>query len=376
MSERLPDVDVAVVGAGIVGLASAAALVCAGRSVLVLERNDAIALETTTRNSEVIHAGIYYPKDSLKATLCVAGRHALYQRCEERGIAHRRLGKLIVASSPDELELLGELAARGTANGVEALEVIDRAQTLRLEPDLEVFGSLISPVTGIVDAHALAVSYQAEAEAGGAVVALGHCVESLAQRAGFWSLEVRTPSGELQSLSSSAVVNAAGLQGDRIAGLAGIDLDACDYRLHFCKGDYFALAPSAPLRLSRLVYPVPAGAGLGVHATLDLGGRLRFGPDVQYVDQPSYVVDAAKAEDFARAARSYLPQMRAEWLSPDYAGVRPKLSGPAEPFRDFVIEEESDAGCPGLVNCLGVESPGLTAAPAIAERVVGLLASL
>jgi L-2-hydroxyglutarate oxidase LhgO len=172
------------------------------------------------------------------------------------------------------------------------------------------------------------------------------------------------------------VVNAAGLQGDRIAQLAGIDLDARDYRLHLCKGDYFALAPSAPLRLSHLVYPVPAGAGLGVHATLDLGGRVRFGPDAHYVDQPSYVVDAAKAEEFARAVRRYLPEMRAEWLSPDYAGVRPKLSGPAEPFRDFVIEEESDAGCPGLVNCLGVESPGLTAAPAIAERVVGLLASL
>jgi L-2-hydroxyglutarate oxidase LhgO len=372
----LPDIDVAVVGGGIVGLASAAALVRAGKSVLVLERNAAVALETTSRNSEVVHAGIYYPEGSLKARLCVAGRRALYQRCAERGIAHRRLGKLIVATSDAEAGLLEDLRGRGAANGVEDLELLDRAGVLALEPQLNAVAGLHSPVSGIVDAHAFARSYQAEAEAGGAVVALSHRVTELSLTAGAWRLGALGPNGDAQTLRCAAVVNAAGLESDRMAALAGMDVDAVGYRLRLCKGDYFALAAGAPLRLQRLVYPVPAGAGLGVHATLDLGGRVRFGPDATYVDDVSLGVDASKAADFAEAIRRYLPSMQAEWLTPDYAGVRPKLSGPGEAFRDFVICEESAAGLPGLVNCIGIESPGLTAAPAIGERVASLLASI
>jgi L-2-hydroxyglutarate oxidase LhgO len=376
VSENLRDIDVAVVGAGVVGLAAAAALASAGRSVLILERNDAIALETTTRNSEVIHAGIYYPKDSLKAQLCVSGRRALVQRCAERGIPHRLLGKLIVATNPEELELLDDLQTRGIANDVEQLELVNRDEALRLEPSLSVVGALSSPVSGIVDGHSLSLSYQAEAEAGGAVVALGHRVETLALNAGLWSLEVSTPDGERQTLRSAAVVNAAGLAGDRIAELAGIDLDASGYRLRLCKGDYFSLSAGVPLRFSHLVYPVPAGPGLGIHATVDLGGRIRFGPDAHYVDDLDYAVEAAKASDFAEAIRRYVPSMQSDWLAPDYAGIRPKLSGPGEAFRDFVIAEESGRGCPGLVNCIGIESPGLTASPAIGQRVAELLASL
>lgn len=372
----LPDIDVAVIGAGIVGLASAAALTGSGKSVLVLERNEAVALETTSRNSEIVHAGIYYPKDSLKAQLCVAGRRALYQRCAERRIPHRRLGKLIVATHDTEVELLADLQVRGARNGVEGLELIGRAEILALEPDLRAVAGLASPASGIIDAHAFASSYQAEAEAGGAVVALRHTVTSLSHRGDAWQLEARGPHGETQSLRCAALVNAAGLASDRVAELAGMDVDAAGYRLHLCKGDYFALRPGAPLHFGRLVYPVPAGAGLGVHTTLDLGGRVRFGPDAIYVDEVSYGVDASKAEHFARAIRRYAPRMQPEWLTPDYAGVRPKLSGPGDPFRDFVIREESAAGLPGLVNCIGIESPGLTAAPAIAERVADLLASL
>lgn len=371
-----PDFDVAVVGAGVVGLAAAASLARRGRSVALLERNDGIAREITARNSEVIHAGIYYPSRSLKAELCCRGREEVYERCAARGIRHRRVGKLIVASCEGELATLEETLARGRANGVPGLEMIDAGRVRSVEPRVRAVAALLSPETGIVDAHAFALSFLAEAEAHGAVLALRTEVVAVEQRPGGWRVTALVPSGERQSLQCGAVVNAAGLASDRVAALAGMDPDACGYRLHFCKGDYFSLAPSAPISLSHLVYPVPAAAGLGIHATLDLGGRLRFGPDTEYVDQIAYCVDPAKGELFADAVRRYLPEIESHWLSPDYAGVRPKLAGPGEGFRDFVVAEESDAGLPGLVNCIGIESPGLTAAPAIGERVAALVASL
>jgi L-2-hydroxyglutarate oxidase LhgO len=371
-----PDFDVAVVGAGIVGLAAAAALARRGRSVIVLERNDGIAREITARNSEVIHAGIYYPADSLKAELCCKGREALYQRCAEQGVAHRRLGKLIVASGDSELATLEGLFAQGSANGVPGLQMIDADQLHRMEPQVKARVALLSPETGIVDAHALALSFLAEAEAHGAVLALRTEVIEIERRPGGWRVHARVPSGDREGLGCAAVVNAAGLAADRVAELAGLDVDTCGYRLHPCKGDYFSLAPGAPISLSHLVYPVPVAAGLGVHATLDLGGRTRFGPDAEYVEEIAYEVDPAKAEVFAEAVRRYLPAVETDWLSPDYAGVRPKLAAPGESFRDFAVAEESEAGLPGLVSCIGIESPGLTAAPAIGERVAELLASL
>lgn len=370
------DADVLVIGGGAVGLASAAALARAGRSVVVLERGDAIARETSTRNSEVIHAGIYYPRDSLKATLCVAGRRALYERCERLGIPHRRTGKLIVATDDAERATLETLAERGRENGVEGLRTIDAAEVRRLEPDVAAVAALVSPETGIVDAHALCLSYLAEAEAHGALLVLNTEVTEIEPRAHGYRATTRDAAGESGALDCGAVVNAAGLHADAVAEFAGLDVAARGYRIHPCKGDYFALAASAPLRASQLLYPVPTGAGLGVHVTLDLGGRIRFGPDAEYVDEPHYRIDPAKAGDFARAARRYLPAIREDWLTPDFAGVRPKLSGPGEPPRDFVVCEESDAGLPGFVNLIGIESPGLTASSAIAERVVDLLAGL
>jgi L-2-hydroxyglutarate oxidase LhgO len=373
---RLVDCDIVVIGAGVVGLAVAASLARAGRSVVIVERNDAIALETTSRNSEVIHAGIYYPADSLKAELCREGREALYVRCEEQGIGCQKLGKIIVATQEDELETLEKLLVTATENGAPGLELLDSAQVQRLEPKVSAAGALLSPATGIVDAHGLSLSYLAEAEAHAAVLVLNSEVTGLRLHAGLWETEVRSEEGESHKVISAAVVNAAGLASDRIAELAGVKIDQQGYRLHFCKGDYFSLAPGASVRVSHLIYPVPVQAGLGVHATLDLGGRIRFGPDTEYIPEIRYDVDPAKGEAFAKAASRYLPAVEAGMLSPDYAGVRPKLAAEGEGFRDFVVSEESALQLPGLVNCIGIESPGLTASSAIGRRVRDLLASV
>jgi L-2-hydroxyglutarate oxidase LhgO len=368
--------SVAVVGAGVVGLAAAAALARAGRFVVVLERHDGIAREITSRNSQVVHAGLYYPAGSRKAVLCVEGRELLYARCAEQGIAHRRLGKLVVATNEDEVAMLERIRVLGTGNGAPGLELVDAAEVRHLEPAVRAVAALCSPASGIVDAHAFALSFAAEAEAHGAIIALEAELVGLEPLGERHRLAVRRRGGDLETLVCDAVVNAAGLGAERVAQLAGIDTRARGWRIYPCKGDYFALAPGAPLRFSRLVYPVPAGAGLGIHVTLDLGGRIRFGPDAEYVDAQTYQVDARKADRFADAVRRYVPSLEATWLSPDQAGLRPKLSGPGEGFRDFVIEEESARGLPGLVNLIGIESPGLTAAPAIARQVCQLLAGL
>jgi L-2-hydroxyglutarate oxidase LhgO len=370
------DVDVIVVGAGAVGLATAAALARCQRSVIVIEKNSGIGQETTARNSEVIHAGIYYPEGSLKAELCVAGREALYARCDQQKIPHRRLGKLIVAADADEVEILETLRVRGTANGVPDLEIVGSRDVSRLEPEVRAVAALVSPVSGIIDSRALSLSYLAEAESLGATLALRTEVVEIEPLPSGYCIRARDADGESSRLECAALVNAAGLGCDALAGLAGFDLDACGYRLHLCKGDYFGLATGSGLKVSRLVYPVPAGSGLGIHVTLDLEGRMRLGPDTEYIDAVRYEVDPSKGEAFARAARRYLPRLDADWLAPDFAGVRPKLAGPGESFRDFVIREESEAGLPGFVNLIGIESPGLTAAPAIADRVVELLAGL
>ncbi len=379
-----PECDVLVIGAGVVGLACAAALARAGRSVVVVERHDGFGRETTSRNSQVLHAGLYYPSNSWKARLCVAGSRALYVRCRREGIPHRRIGKLVVATAPAEIAALERLHALGSENGAPDLALLDADSVRRMEPSVRAIAALHSPATGIIDAHALCLSFAAEAEAHGAALALGREVVAVEPAQPGFRVVAQDAHGGRESLGAAAVVNAAGLASDHIAALAGIDVDARGLRQHPCKGDYFALAPGAPLRFERLVYPVPAGAaaepssspGLGVHVTLDLGGRVRFGPDAEYVDRIDYAVDPGKAEHFASAAQRYLPTLRAEWLTPDQAGIRPKLAGPGHAFRDFAIEEESANGMPGFVNLIGIESPGLTASPAIAERVVALLAGL
>jgi L-2-hydroxyglutarate oxidase LhgO len=373
MGEVAGEVGAVVIGAGVVGLACAAALAHGARDVLVVERHGRIAHETTSRNSGVIHAGLYYPTGSLKAELCVAGREMLYARCAERGIAHRRTGKLVVASAEHEEPALESLRAKGTANGVPGLRLIDAREVRALEPRVAARAALLVPVTGIVDPEELAASYQAELESLGGRVLLHGEVSALELRPDGWRIELTTPSGERESLRAARVVNAAGLSADRIAALAGIDVDAARYRQHPCKGDYFSIAPSAGHLADRLIYPVPHGPGLGVHLTVDLGGRYRLGPDAHYVDRIHYDVDPAKGPAFAELARRFLPELEAAQIAPDYAGMRPKLAGPGEDFRDFVIAEESARGLPGLVNLIGIESPGLTSAGAIAARVLRLL---
>jgi len=373
MSERgrLPEAgfDVVVVGAGVVGLAIAASLSRSDRSVLILERDVGIGRGITSRNSEVIHAGLYYPAESLKAELCVRGREALYAYCEKRGVGHRRLGKLVVATRSEEESAVEEILARGRANGVEGLELIDAAEIKRLEPEVRGRLALNSPNTGIVDGQALCLSLLAEAESKGAILALGANVVGLVERSHGWQIEITREGGEREQIDAGLVVDAAGLDSDRIAEMAGLDIDAIGWRQHPCKGDYFVLGPGVKVDIDRLIYPVPQQAGLGIHATLDLAGRLRFGPDVEYVDAIDFDVDPNKAELFREAASSYLPALANAELLPDYAGIRPKLAAKGEPFRDFVIEETSARGKPGFIACVGIESPGLTASLAIAERI-------
>ena len=368
----MKDVEVVVVGAGVVGLAVAASWARKGHSVLVLESRSGIAQGVTSRNSEVVHAGLYYPTGTLKAKLCVEGRERLYAYCEARQVGHRKTGKLIVATGSSEVSQLAAIEAQGRANGVSGLTELDRAQVAKMEPHLACEAALLSSETGIVDAHALSLSLQAELESHGGQLLAWHEVVAFERVPDRWRVEVRHQ-GEVQSVRCGVVINAAGLDSDRVAARAGMDVDAVGYRIHPCKGDYFSLAPSAPIELSRLVYPVPAEAGLGIHATLDLAGRIRFGPDAEYVEELDFEVDARKVDVFTEAIQRYLPRVQPEWLSPDYAGIRPKLARPGEAFRDFVVVEESENGLPGLINCVGIESPGLTAALAIGEYTLGLV---
>jgi D-amino-acid oxidase len=371
--------DVLVIGAGVIGLAIAARLARPRRSVLILEAEPGIARGITSRNSEVIHAGIYYPAGSLKARTCVEGRRRLYAWCAEHRVAHRRLGKWIVASDPAEDAILDDLLERGRANGVEGLVRVDARRLACEEPYLRVDGAIESPETGIVDAHGFCLSLLAEAESRGAVLAPGRRVTALDRTGSGWRAEVQGD-GTRETIGASRVIDAAGLAADEVATLAGLDVDALGWRQHPCKGDYFALGPGqrTPGRSpSRLIYPVPQQAGLGIHATLDLAGRVRFGPDAEYVPRsvPSdraFLVDPDKADGFVTAIQRYLPEIAGARLVPDYAGIRPKLSAPGQGFRDFVVEECSAQGAPGFVACVGIESPGLTASLAIAEHVAAL----
>ncbi|MGQ3002193.1 MAG: NAD(P)/FAD-dependent oxidoreductase [Hydrogenophaga sp.] len=371
MSAAIEQVDALVVGAGVVGLAVARALALAGREVMVLEREADIGTGTSSRNSEVIHAGIYYPAGSLKAQLCVQGKHALYAYCAERGIAHRRCGKLIVANTASQLAALPSIIEKARANGVHDLRLLNREQARELEPELECLGAVHSPSTGIVDSHGLMLSLQGDLEhAGGMVVCHAQVDHLAATDAG---IDVQTVDGT--RLRARTVINAAGLGACdlalRIRGLAADHVP----RAWFAKGNYFTLSGRSPFE--HLIYPAPEPdkhlAGLGVHLTLDLGGQAKFGPDVQWVDRADDLqVDPARGEAFYAEVRRYWPGLPDGALQPGYAGMRPKISGPHEPAADFVIQGPAVHGVPGLVNLFGIESPGLTSCLAIADQVVAL----
>jgi L-2-hydroxyglutarate oxidase LhgO len=369
------DFDAAVVGAGVVGLAVAAELAGRGLSVCVLERHEAAGRETSSRNSEVIHSGIYYPTDSLKARLCLEGSALLYEFCEANGIPVRRLGKLVVAVTAEEVLELELLERRGTANGVEGLRIIDGAETSALEPRVRAVSALLVPSTGILDSHELVKSLEGHALARGAVLSYRCAVEEIDWTGRGYRLGVVNPAGR-ERFEAAVLVNAAGLESDGIARLAGVGA----YRLHLCKGEYFALRRSAGRGIRGLVYPVPAAhlTGLGIHVTPDLAGRVRLGPDETYVERESATleVDSSKARGFAESAARFLPGLTVEDLTPDTAGFRPKLQGPGEAFRDFIVREESAAGRPGLINLVGIESPGLTSCLALAKDVALMISTI
>ncbi len=363
-------IENAVIGAGVIGLAVARALALGGREVVVLEAADAIGTGISSRNSEVIHAGIYYPQASLKARLCVAGKQALYRYCESRGVACERVGKLIVATDESEVGALDELRQKGAGNGVDDLELMSAAAARALEPALACAGALLSPSTGIVDSHGLMLAYQGDAEARGAVIALRSRLLGGRVAGGGFELEAGAEAAATR-LSCEVLVNAAGLGAQALArALDGMPPDLVPAR-HLAKGSYFSLSGKAPFR--HLIYPVPGQASLGLHYSLDLAGRAKFGPDIEWIDDIDYDVDPERAEAFYAAIRRYYPGLEPGALAPDYAGIRPKLQAPGEPAADFLIQGPADHGVAGLVNLFGIESPGLTAAPAIADHVVGLL---
>ena len=341
--------------------------------VLLLERHAQHGTETSSRNSEVIHAGLYYPEGSHKARLCVRGNALLYELCARHGIAHRRLGKIVVATQPEEMPAVEALLRRGRANGA-PLRPISAEEVRAMEPHVRSVGGLDSPSTGVVSAHELMDFFARSAQAKGAVVQTRSEVVGLERVGALYRLAVRSGE-ETESITSERVVNAAGLESDTIAALAGIDVDAAGYRLYYCKGRYFALTPRKWGLVSRLVYPVPGNESLGVHAVIDVAGRVRFGPDVDYLPARTldYGVDDSLRAAFGASARRFLPDVADEDLTPDISGVRAKLQPKGAPVRDFVIQEESARGLPGLVNLVGIDSPGLTSSPAIAEHVETLV---
>jgi L-2-hydroxyglutarate oxidase LhgO len=363
-------VDCVVVGAGVVGLAVARALALAGREVLVLEAAEGIGTETSSRNSEVIHAGIYYPAGSLIARTCVAGKKLLYGYCAERGVPFRNCGKLIVATDEEEAGKLESIKARAAANGVDDMRLISAEEAKAMEPALHCTAALVSPSTGIIDSHAFMLALQGDAENAGAVFAFHAPVEG--GRVAEEGVELRVGGAEPMALRCRLLLNSAGLHAPKLArSLEGMPA-AHVPTAYYAKGNYFTLTGRSPF--TRLIYPVPVPGGLGTHLTIDLGGQARFGPDVEWVDRIDYAVDPRRGDSFYAAIRRYWPELPAGALEPGYSGIRPKIVPPGAPAQGFVVQGRAVHGVPGLVNLFGIESPGLTASLALAEHVLDVAA--
>ena len=369
----MPDTGLTVIGGGVVGLAIAARLAPRNPDLVVLERHPRHGQETSSRNSEVIHGGMYYPAGSLKARLCVEGNREIYEICARHAIPVKRCGKLITATEPAELAALDRILALGTTNGVE-MRMLSADEAHALEPHIQSVGALYSPNTGVMTAHGLMDFFHHQALKAGAVFQPRSEVVGIEGDADGYRLTVRMGDAT-ESFTTERVVSAAGLEADTVSALAGIDVDAAGYRLHYCKGSYFSVSSAKAGLVSRLVYPVPSPVSLGVHALVDIAGRTKFGPDAEYLPDRrlDYRVEESKLAVFGPSVRKLVPAIGDQDLFPDTSGIRPKLQGHGEPVRDFVIREESDRGLPGFFNLVGIDSPGLTSAPAIARYVEGLM---
>ena len=359
----MSDIDCIVIGAGVIGLAVARALARDGRGVAILETERQFGMHTSSRNSEVIHAGIHYEPGSLKARLCVTGRDLLYRYCSRRSIEHRRCGKFTVATTEAQIAALAHIAANARANGVSDLELLDADHARRMEPALRCLAALSSPSTGIIDSHAYMQCLLADAEGCGADISYG--TEVLALRPSDSGIEVYIDSGAEPAAKARWVINAAGLRAHQVAGAIDGFPPQHIPRIHYAKGNYFTLKGRAPFR--RLVYPVGEHGWLGIHMTIDLAGAARFGPDLQWIPQVDYAVDTMRAEDFYESIRRYWPEIEPGALQPAYAGVRPKIARPGGSTTDFLLQTEKEHGVAGLINLFGIESPGLTASLAIAD---------
>lgn len=362
-------IDAVVIGAGVIGLACARALALRGIETIVLERHEAFGSETSSRNSEVIHAGLYYPTNSRKAQLCVAGKHQLYDYCASHGINHRRCGKLMVATSPEQLPQLQHYYQQGQANGVSDLALLSANEAKALEPALECVAALHSPSTGIIDSHALMLALLGDAENAGSMLVVSTPV--LGGKLESDGIVIETGGASPICVKARIVINAAGLGAQALAtAMVGFPAQLVPPS-HYAKGNYYALTGRAPF--SRLIYPMPEPGGLGVHLTLDLAGQARFGPDVEWVSELNYDVAPARADCFYGAVRHYWPALSDGALMPAYAGIRPKITGPGEAAADFLIQGPANHGVAGLVNLFGIESPGLTSCLALADQVTALV---
>jgi L-2-hydroxyglutarate oxidase LhgO len=369
-------VDITIIGAGVIGLSIAERLSRLDKEIILVEKHDGFGWETSSRNSEVIHVGLYYPSDSLKAKLSVQGNRDLYELCEKFNIPCNKMGKLLIANTEEEMEEIERILKQGEENGVSGLKILNKKEIGEIEPNVRAEKALMSPETGIIDSHQLMRYFEKKAQDNNATIAYNCEVVGLRKNNGSFTLDIQDADGETFDLESEIVINAAGLYSDKIASLAGIDTEQAGYKLHFCKGEYFSVSGRHSDKLSRLVYPAPTPISLGIHSVLLLDGSLKLGPNAFYLDSIDYDVDLSHQQEFFESAKTYLPFIELDDLSPDMSGIRPKLQGDGEDFRDFVIRDESDKGLKGLVNLIGIESPGLTAAPAIAAYVEGIVKNL
>ena len=369
------DADITIIGAGVVGLAIAENVSRTHNNVFLIEKHTSFGQETSSRNSEVIHAGIYYTKDSLKARLCVEGKWMIYDYCKKYDIPYNNCGKLIVATSEEEISVIEGIRLTALKNGVDDLSFLEREQISELEPNIFALKALFSPSTGIVDSHSLMKQYETNSYNNGCQIVYGSEVTGISQIENGYKIDLSDADNKNYSFTTRIIINSAGLTSDKVSEMVGISDDSL--KIHFCKGEYFRINPPKNRLINRLIYPVPHQKmeGIGIHVTIDIGGGVKLGPDVKYLESNiyDYKVTPSKQEAFYKSAKKFLPFLEFDDIAPEMAGIRPKIQKPGEPLRDFYIMEETIRGYPGFINLIGMESPGLTSSIAIAKYVNGLI---